>query len=126
MDTVRVVPQREVRDLDVSCRIHSHHVQGFEWMHKYEQATSPQRIHSTQSTSQTVLDYITSHPTLGPSNTNSSGSKIILYGQSLGGAVAIDLAMRNPQCISALIIENSFLSIVRSSTSSHACFMTNS
>jgi len=37
---------------------------------------------------------------------------VILYGQSIGGAVAIDLAARNPNVISGLIVENTFLSIV--------------
>ncbi|KAF8496343.1 Alpha/Beta hydrolase protein [Gautieria morchelliformis] len=62
---------------------------------------------------QTALDYVISHPALGPSDRNPSGSKIILYGQSLGGAVALDLAVRNPHCISGLILENTFLSIPR-------------
>ncbi|KAJ7067494.1 hypothetical protein C8F01DRAFT_668505 [Mycena amicta] len=35
----------------------------------------------------------------------------ILFGFSLGGAVAIDLARRNPSKIAALILENTFLSI---------------
>ncbi|KAJ6577012.1 Alpha/Beta hydrolase protein [Mycena vulgaris] len=38
---------------------------------------------------------------------------IILYGLSLGGAVAIDLASRNPSQISALIVENTFESLPR-------------
>jgi len=40
-------------------------------------------------------------------------SPIILYGQSMGGAFAIDLARRNPSAISALIVENTYLSIRR-------------
>lgn len=81
--------------------------------------------------SQTVLDHLTAHPTL-------SHIPIIVYGQSLGGAVAIDLVSRNcpsssksrPTSIfstssrtraeaptsldpkvAALILENTFLSI---------------
>lgn len=53
---------------------------------------------------QTALDYLTSHPKL-------SRTPIILYGQSLGGAVSISLASRNPTSITALIIENTFTSI---------------
>ncbi|KAI0946827.1 hypothetical protein AcW1_010176 [Taiwanofungus camphoratus] len=56
--------------------------------------------------SQCALDYLTSHPVL-------SRTPIILYGQSLGGAVSIDLASRNPQAIRALILENTFLSLPR-------------
>ncbi|KAF7312775.1 Hydrolase-4 domain-containing protein [Mycena indigotica] len=37
----------------------------------------------------------------------------ILFGTSLGGAVAIDLASRNPTAISAIILENTFLSLPR-------------
>lgn len=37
--------------------------------------------------------------------------KIVVYGQSLGGAVAIYLASENPVKVHGLIVENSFLSI---------------
>lgn len=56
---------------------------------------------------QTALDYILNHATLGK-------TKILLYGQSIGGAVAISLAFANQenQSVAGLIIENTFLSIV--------------
>ncbi|KAF9465466.1 Alpha/Beta hydrolase protein [Collybia nuda] len=57
-----------------------------------------------QIDSQTVLDYLTSDP-------NFNKTPIILYGQSIGGAVAIDLASRNPSKIGALILENTFTSL---------------
>lgn len=53
---------------------------------------------------QTALNHILAHETL-------SRTKIILFGQSIGGAVAIDLASRNPQSVHALILENTFLSM---------------
>ncbi|KAJ3115405.1 hypothetical protein HDU96_000710 [Phlyctochytrium bullatum] len=53
---------------------------------------------------QTALDWITNHPQYGK-------TKIIVYGQSIGGAVAIDLVRRNPKKVAALIVENTFLSI---------------
>lgn len=57
---------------------------------------------------QTALDYIRKDPEL-------SKTPIVLYGQSIGGAVAIDLAARNPdKGIVGLIIENTFLSLVSS------------
>ncbi|KAI0288275.1 Alpha/Beta hydrolase protein [Russula brevipes] len=59
-----------------------------------------------QTDAQTVLDYVHAHPLLAK-------TPIILYGQSIGGAVAIDLAYRNPQAITALIIENTFMSLPR-------------
>ncbi|KAJ3509926.1 hypothetical protein NLJ89_g4959 [Agrocybe chaxingu] len=53
---------------------------------------------------QTALDYLTTHPTL-------KQTPIVLYGQSIGGAVAIDLAGSNPAKIEALILENTFTSL---------------
>jgi fermentation-respiration switch protein FrsA (DUF1100 family) len=53
---------------------------------------------------QTALDYIKNHPIL-------KDTIIIAYGQSIGGAVAIDVGSRNPKSIHALILENTFLSI---------------
>ena len=55
---------------------------------------------------QAALDYVVSHDRL-------KGGKIIVYGQSIGGAVAIDITARNQGKIDALIIENTFLSMVR-------------
>ncbi|KAH7101442.1 Alpha/Beta hydrolase protein [Auriculariales sp. MPI-PUGE-AT-0066] len=56
--------------------------------------------------SQTALEYCKSHPVL-------KSTKIVLYGQSIGGAVSIDLAARNPNKIDALVLENTFLSLPR-------------
>ena len=55
---------------------------------------------------QTGLDYIRSRAEL-------RGNKIVVYGQSIGGAVAIDLVSKNQQAgdIAGLILENTFLSI---------------
>ncbi|KAI0828536.1 alpha/beta-hydrolase [Trametes gibbosa] len=53
---------------------------------------------------QCALDHILANPAL-------SQTPIILYGQSIGGAVAIDLASRNQHAIRALIVENTFLSL---------------
>lgn len=44
---------------------------------------------------QTALDYVLSHPTL-------EKTKIFLYGQSIGGAVAIFLAERNSARVSCV------------------------
>ena len=38
-------------------------------------------------------------------------TKVVLYGQSLGGAVSAKLAVSNEEAISAIILENTFLSI---------------
>ncbi|KAF2200125.1 alpha/beta-hydrolase [Delitschia confertaspora ATCC 74209] len=55
---------------------------------------------------QTGLDYIKQRPEL-------KGTRIVLYGQSLGGAVSIALAARNLKegDISGIILENTFTSI---------------
>jgi len=53
---------------------------------------------------QAALDYLLADNEL-------SQKPIILYGHSLGGAVAIDLASRNPSKINALIVENTFTSL---------------
>jgi fermentation-respiration switch protein FrsA (DUF1100 family) len=55
---------------------------------------------------QTGLDYIRQRSEL-------RGSRIVLYGQSIGGAVAIALAARNLKQgdISGIILENTFTSI---------------
>ncbi|KAJ7455128.1 Alpha/Beta hydrolase protein [Mycena latifolia] len=55
---------------------------------------------------QAALDYVAADSEL-------STTPIILYGTSLGGAVAIDLASRNPSRITALIVENTFESLPR-------------
>jgi alpha-beta hydrolase superfamily lysophospholipase len=39
-------------------------------------------------------------------------TKFVAYGQSIGGAVAIDLVSRNEASFSGLMVENTFLSIV--------------
>ncbi|KAI5196957.1 hypothetical protein AUEXF2481DRAFT_39627 [Aureobasidium subglaciale EXF-2481] len=56
--------------------------------------------------SQTGLDYIRSRDDL-------KKTKIVIYGQSLGGAVGIDLAVKNKdkRDIAGIILENTFLSI---------------
>ncbi|KAI9217819.1 Alpha/Beta hydrolase protein [Blastocladiella britannica] len=53
---------------------------------------------------QTALDYLKSHPAC-------QDRKIIVYGQSIGGAVTIDLVARNQDRIAAMMVENTFLSL---------------
>ncbi|KAG2220519.1 hypothetical protein INT45_000930 [Circinella minor] len=53
---------------------------------------------------QTLLDYVLKHPIL-------KKTLLIAYGQSIGGAVAIDLVSRNESYFSGLIVENTFLSV---------------
>jgi fermentation-respiration switch protein FrsA (DUF1100 family) len=55
---------------------------------------------------QASLDYILNHPKIG-------STRKLVYGQSLGGAVCIDLTSRNPDKVHGLILENTFLSIPR-------------
>ncbi|KAF8519776.1 Alpha/Beta hydrolase protein, partial [Hysterangium stoloniferum] len=63
---------------------------------------------------QTALDYLTSHPVFNsPQGDAEHVSNIIIYGQSIGGGVGLDLAARNPHAIRGIILENTFLSIPR-------------
>ncbi|CAE6411458.1 unnamed protein product [Rhizoctonia solani] len=53
---------------------------------------------------QTAFDYILEHPIL-------SKTRVVLYGQSIGGAVAFYLANTNASLIAALIVENTFMTL---------------
>lgn len=53
-----------------------------------------------------VLKFAKSHPKL-------TNSKVILFGRSLGGAVAVSLAHRYPTMVAGVVLENTFLSIAR-------------
>ncbi|KAG7439827.1 alpha/beta-hydrolase [Guyanagaster necrorhizus] len=57
-----------------------------------------------QQDAQAALDYVMS-------DSRFSKTRIFVYGQSIGGAVAIDLVSRNPSKIFALILENTFTSL---------------
>ncbi|KAI9313420.1 Alpha/Beta hydrolase protein, partial [Dichotomocladium elegans] len=57
-----------------------------------------------QIDAQTALEYILRHPIL-------RHTKLVAYGQSMGGAVATYLVAKNEDVFDALIIENTFLSI---------------
>ncbi|KIY64104.1 alpha/beta-hydrolase [Cylindrobasidium torrendii FP15055 ss-10] len=69
----------------------------------YGASTGSPSEHRLRRDSQAALDFVISRDDLpGP---------IVLHGHSMGGAVTIDLAYRNPQTINAIILENTFLSI---------------
>ncbi|XP_035265406.1 protein ABHD13-like [Anguilla anguilla] len=51
-----------------------------------------------------ALDYVMTRPDLDK-------TKVVLFGRSLGGAVAVRLASENPHRVAALMLENTFLSI---------------
>ncbi|KAI0317840.1 alpha/beta-hydrolase [Amylostereum chailletii] len=70
----------------------------------YGQSEGSPNEKGLQMDAQTALDYVLQHDKLakGP---------IILYGQSIGGAVSIDLASKNPHAITGIILENTFLSL---------------
>jgi hypothetical protein len=57
-----------------------------------------------QIDSQTALDFLLGHDTL-------SKTQIILYGQSIGGAVSVDLASKNTNSVQGLILENTFMTL---------------
>lgn len=62
-------------------------------------------FHSSPIIQKTLLDYVRTHPLL-------KYTRLIAYGQSIGGAVAIDLVARNEEAFAGLIVENTFLSVV--------------
>lgn len=51
-----------------------------------------------------VLMYVKKHPKLVK-------SPVVLFGRSLGGAVAVSLAHKHPAHVAALVLENTFISI---------------
>jgi alpha-beta hydrolase superfamily lysophospholipase len=53
---------------------------------------------------QTALDYL-------KERAETRDTRIVVYGQSLGGAVSIQLVAKNQHSISGLILENTFLSM---------------
>ncbi|TIA86788.1 hypothetical protein E3P99_03550 [Wallemia hederae] len=57
-----------------------------------------------RSDARAALEFVQQH-------TSTQNTKVILYGQSIGGAVCIDLAKHYPDAIHALILENTFTSI---------------
>lgn len=54
--------------------------------------------------SQTAVEFILDHEVL-------RHTKLFAFGQSIGGAVALDVVSRNQSRFAGLIIENTFLSI---------------
>ncbi|XP_071210898.1 protein ABHD13-like [Salvelinus alpinus] len=53
---------------------------------------------------QATLDYVMTRPDLDK-------TKVMVFGRSLGGAVAVRLASANPHRVAAIVVENTFLSI---------------
>ncbi|KAF5355396.1 hypothetical protein D9757_012540 [Collybiopsis confluens] len=64
-----------------------------------------------QRDAQAALDHVLTDPVLSKYPIYLNGFIKILHGHSLGGALALWLASRNPDKISGLILENTFLSI---------------
>lgn len=50
------------------------------------------------------MEYLSTHPLL-------KDTKMVLYGQSIGGAVCIDTAAAYPDMVSGVILENTFMSL---------------
>jgi len=53
---------------------------------------------------QTALDWILQ-------DEETKDTKVVIYGQSLGGALAVQLAARNQEKLAGLMLENTFLSM---------------
>ncbi|KAL7423268.1 bem46 protein, variant [Cryptotrichosporon argae] len=54
----------------------------------------------------TAIEYISTHPLL-------KDTKLVVYGQSIGGAVCLYAASAFPDLVSGIIVENTFLSLTR-------------
>ena len=70
-----------------------------------ESEGSPEEV-GIRKDAQAALDYL-----LAERKEELDVNKIVVYGQSIGGAVSIDLAARNQSKIAALIVENTFRSL---------------
>jgi len=60
---------------------------------------------------QAALDYVLARPDYVLARPDACPTRIILYGQSIGGAVALDLGARNQSKVHAILLENTFLSL---------------
>ena len=94
------VPIARVLEQSVGCNVLMLEYRG------YGLSTGDPDEKGLQIDAQAGLEWIRTNP-------ETRSSKIVVYGQSLGGAVGIDLVMKNQQAedIAALILENTFLSI---------------
>lgn len=70
----------------------------------YGNSTGVSTEHGLKIDADTVMQYVVEHPQL-------SRSSLVLYGRSLGGAVAIHIASKNYVQVSGVILENTFLSV---------------
>lgn len=70
----------------------------------YGRSTGSPSESGLQLDAQTALEYLRNR-------TDINHSKIFVFGRSLGGAVAVDLAARNSDLVHGLIVENSFTSV---------------
>jgi len=70
----------------------------------YGKSTGTPSEKELQSDAQVVLDYLANRRDIDP-------NRIIVFGLSLGGAVACNLVSNNPDRVKAVILENTFTSI---------------
>lgn len=94
------IPIGKILESDIGCNVLMLQYRGYGF------STGTPNEKGLMIDAQTGLDYIRQRSEL-------RGSRIVLYGQSIGGAVAIALAARNlkQDDISGIILENTFLSI---------------
>ncbi|KAJ3363132.1 hypothetical protein GGF32_004702 [Allomyces javanicus] len=72
--------------------------------HAFGKSTGVPDEQGLKADAQAALDFLLAHPV-------SNRGPILLYGHGLGGAVAIDLASRNPITVAGLVVENTFLNL---------------
>ena len=92
------LPIAKVLDEDIGCNVLLLQYRG------YGLSTGTPSEKGLMIDGQTGLDYIRQRAEL-------RNTKIVIYGQSLGGALGVWLAARNQKHVSGLILENTFLSL---------------
>jgi dienelactone hydrolase len=74
------------------------------WNRRYGKSEGTPSEKGLRTDAQTALDYVRQHPLL-------SKTKVIVYGQSIGGCVSVDVASRNGDKVSLTAIFSRFLSV---------------
>lgn len=75
-------------------------------MHRYGKSTGSPDAKGIRIDSQAILDYALAHTLTDP-------AKLVVFGESIGGAVTLDVVSKNQDKIHSVILQNTFLSMVQ-------------